>query len=166
MDQQVTSSPLAFQIIEREAFTVLGVEEEFALIERDDPGFVKIWLERFEANHEQVRPLSLDKAYYGIFFYPSKQVGRPQRYLAGMRVVQIPETPADWVVREISAARYAVFETTLAQIGDTTDQAFARWLPGAGYEHDYPKPHFDFMPPEATRADSPVTVWIPIRHGT
>ena len=50
MDQQVTISPPAFQIIEREAFTVLGVEEEFALIEHDDPGFVKIWLERFEAN--------------------------------------------------------------------------------------------------------------------
>ena len=62
MDQQVTISPPAFQIIEREAFTVLGVEEEFVLIERDDPGFVKIWLERFEAKHEVVRPLSLDKA--------------------------------------------------------------------------------------------------------
>ena len=49
MDQQVTISPPAFQIIEREAFTVLGVEEDFALIERNDPGFVKIWLERFEA---------------------------------------------------------------------------------------------------------------------
>jgi predicted transcriptional regulator YdeE len=117
MDQQVTSSPPAFQII-------------------------------------------------GISFYPSKQVGRPQRYLAGMRAVQIPETPAGWVVREIPAARYAVFETTLAQIADTTDQAFARWLPEACCEHDYPRPHFDFMPPEATRADSPVTVWIPIRHKT
>jgi hypothetical protein len=42
MDQQVTSSPLAFQIPERDAFTALGVEEEFARIESDDPGFVKI----------------------------------------------------------------------------------------------------------------------------
>ena len=104
MDQQVTISPPEFQIIEREAFTVLGVEEEFALIERDDPGFVKIWLERFEAQHELVRSLSLDKAYYGIFFYASESVGRPARYLAGMRVAHGAETPADWVVREISAA--------------------------------------------------------------
>ncbi len=166
MDQQVTISPPEFQIIEREAFTVLGVEEEFALIERDDPGFVKIWLERFEAQHELVRSLSLDKAYYGIFFYASESVGRPARYLAGMRVAHGAETPADWVVREISAATYAVFEATLAQIGDATDHALTRWLPEAGYEHDYPRPHFDFMPPEATRADSPVTVWIPIRHRT
>ena len=157
---------MAFQILERDAFTVLGVEEEFARIEREDPGFVKIWLERFEAKHEQVQPLSIDKAYYGIFFYPPERVGRPGRYLAGMQVAQIPETPADWVVREIPAAQYAVFATTLAQIGDTTDQALVRWLPEAAYEHDYPKPHFDFMPPEATRADSPVTVWIPIRRKT
>ena len=74
MDQQVTISPPAFQIIKRGAFTVLGVEEEFALIERDDPGFVKIWLERFEAKHDLVRPLSIDKAYYGIFFYASERV--------------------------------------------------------------------------------------------
>jgi predicted transcriptional regulator YdeE len=166
MDQQVTTSPPAIQIIEREAFTVLGVEEEFALIERDDPGFVKIWLERFEAQHELVRSLSLDKAYYGVFFYAPERTGRPTRYLAGMRVAHIAETPADWVVREISAARYAVFETTLAQIGDATDHALTRWLPEAGYEHDYPRPHFDFMPPEATCADSLVTVWIPIRHRT
>ena len=139
------------------------MEEEFARIERDDPGFVKIWLDRFEAKHEQVQPLSLDKAYYGIFFYPPERVGRPERYLAGMRVAQIPATPEDRVVRVIPAARYAVFETTLAQIGDTTDQALVRWLPETGYEHDYPRPHFDFMLPEATRADSPVTVWIPIR---
>ena len=166
MEQQITISPPAFQIIEREAFTVLGVEEEFALIESDDPGFAKIWLERFEAKHELVRPFSIDKAYYGIFFYAPERVGRPARYLAGMRVAHIPATPADWVLREIAAARYAVFETTLAQIGDATDHALARWLPEAGYEHDNPRPHFDFMPPEATHADSPVTVWIPIRHRT
>jgi len=166
MVRQVMSSPLAFQILERDAFTVLGVEEEFTRIESDDPGFVKIWLERFEAKHELVRPLSIDKAYYGVFFYPPEQVGRPESYLAGMRVAQIPETPADWAVREIPAARYAVFETSLAQIGDTTDQALVRWLPEAGYEHDYPRPHFDFMPPEATRADSSVTMWIPIRRKT
>ena len=111
-----------------------------------------------------VRPLSLDKAYYGIFFYAPERAGRPASYLAGMRVAHIPETLADWVVREIPAARYAVFETTLAQIGDTTDHALTRWLPEAGYEHDYPRSHFDFMPPEATRPGSPVTVWIPIRH--
>jgi predicted transcriptional regulator YdeE len=171
MDQQVTNNPMAFQILSRDAFTVLGVEEEFARIKRNDPGFVKIWLERFEAKHEQVQPLSIDKAYHGIFFYPPERVGKPARYLAGMTVAQIPETPADWIEREISAARYAVaryavHETTLAQIGDATDQALVRWLLEAGYEHDYPKPHFDFMPPEATRADSPVTVWIPISHKT
>jgi len=157
---------MGFRIIEREAFSVLGVEEEFARIEREDPGFVKIWLERFEAKHELVEPLSVDKAYYGIFFYPPERAPRPARYLAGMRVAHIPEMPADWIVREIPAAQYAVFKTTLAQIGDITDRALVRWLPEAGYEHDYPKPHFDFMPPEATRADSPVTVWIPIRHRT
>ena len=91
MDQQVTISPPAFQIIDREAFTVLGVEEEFALIERDDPGFVKIWLERFEAQHELVRSLSLDKAYYGVFFYAPERAGRPARYLAGMRVAHIAD---------------------------------------------------------------------------
>jgi hypothetical protein len=65
--------------------------------------------------------LSIDKVYYGFFFYAPERVGRPARYFAGMWVTQILEMPADWVVREIPAARYAVFETTLAQIGNTTD---------------------------------------------
>jgi len=152
------------EIIARDAFTVIGVEESFAEIEENDPGFKRIWMERFMEHHDWIVPLSSDKVYYGVFFHSNEPDTPPVRFLAGMAVDGAADLPQGWVVREIPAARYAVFETTLARNGETTHQAFSEWIPASPYEYDRPKPHLDYLPPDVEGPDSEVAVWIPVRE--
>ena len=83
-----------------------------------------------------------------------------------MAVQGDPPIPDGWIVREVPAAVYAVFETTLRDVGSATEHGLIRWLPKSGYELDSPKPRFDLMPPDTTGPDSPVSVWIPVRKKT
>jgi predicted transcriptional regulator YdeE len=73
-------------------------------------------------------------------------------------------SPIGWVIREVPAAQYAVFETTLADVGDATEYALDEWLPDSNYKYDGVKPRFDLMPPDTTGQESPVSVWIPVRR--
>jgi predicted transcriptional regulator YdeE len=74
-----------------------------------------------------------------------------------------PPVPEGWVIREVPAAEYAVFETTLRDVGEATYHALAEWLPSSDYDRDLPKPRFDLMPPDTSGQESPVSVWIPVR---
>jgi len=152
------------KIVTREAFKVMGVEDSFSFLEENDPGFQKIWMERYMSYDDQVKPLSTDKAYYEVFFKSDEPETPPTRYLAGMAVKDVSNVPEGLIVREIPAARYAVFDTTLAAIGETTDYVDRQWLPASQYELDRPKPHFGLFPPDTASGDSPVTLWIPIRE--
>ena len=70
------------------------------------------------------------------------------------------------IALDIAAATYAVFQTTLGDIGS---EDFSTWLAAEGLERDASKPHFDFHPPGTTEAfnggeDPVISVWIPAKH--
>ncbi len=149
---------------QRDAFRVLGVEDDACKMETVDPGFNDLWMNRFMARHDEVQALSTDKAYYAVWIgtLPNGDFGQG-RHLAGMAVVGDPPVPEGWVIRDIPAAEYAVFGTNLRDVGDATEYALREWLPNSAYEMDEPKPRFDRMPPDTTGPETPVTVWIPVR---
>ena len=68
-----------------------------------------------------------DGAYYAVWFGTSETDLSQGTHLTGMAVEGTPPVPDGWVVRDVRAAEYAVFETTLTDVGDATDQALARW---------------------------------------
>lgn len=148
----------------RDAFRVLGVEDDAYKIEGVDPGFHDLWMNRFMSRHDDVRPHSTDGAYYAVWFGTTETDLSQGTHLAGMAVQGDPPVPDGWVIRDVPAAEYAVFDSTLGDVGDATEDALTRWLPGSEYELDGPKPRFDLMPPETTGQDSPVSVWIPVRR--
>ena len=142
-------------LIEKDAFRVLGVDED---IEKVAPGFMDVW-GRFSSHAGEITPLSVDGAHYGMFY----DSGGDGRYLAGMAVAANTPAPEGVIALDIAAATYAVFQTTLGDIGS---EDFATWLPTEGLESDASKPQFDFHPPGTTEAfnrgeDPAISVWIP-----
>ena len=152
------------RIEKKDAFHVLGVEDAAVKLDTEDPGLEDLWMNRFMAQQEEVTPHSTDGAHYGVFFHTSGTVLTGGRYLAGMAVKLSTVAPEGWVMRDIPAAEYAVFETTLREIGETSDEALSRWLPDSEFEQNTSKPRFDFHPPGTKGQDSPVSVWIPVRR--
>ena len=150
---------------ERGPFRFLGVEDDAYKIDEVDPGFNDLWMDRFMSRHDDVQPYSIDGAYYAVWFVtPGIDISKG-KHLAGMAVRDDATPPEGWVIREVPAAEYAVFETTLRDVGDATEYALEQWLPNSDdYVEDTPKPRFDLMPPDTTGQESPVSVWIPVRR--
>jgi predicted transcriptional regulator YdeE len=98
-----------------------------------------------------------------LFFGTNGTATRHGRYLAGMAIYDDTLAPEGWVIRDIPAAEYAVFETTLRDVGETTLEALTHWLPNSDFEQDIAKPRFDFMPPDTTGQMSRVAVYIPVQ---
>ncbi|MFH1085020.1 MAG: hypothetical protein V1772_04580 [Chloroflexota bacterium] len=146
----------------REAFTVLGVEDDAIKMDTVDPGFHDLWMRRFMPHHGEVSVFSTDGAYYAVWFGMVGDLVLVGTHLAGMAVRPEAVAPEGWVIRQVPAARYAVFDTTLRDVGDGPEYALHRWLPGSGYALDGDKPRFDLMPPDTSGPESPVTVWIPV----
>jgi predicted transcriptional regulator YdeE len=150
----------------RGAFRVLGVEDAAGNIEEVDPGFNELWMNRFMSRHDEIQPHSVDGAYYGVWFGTNGIDLTQGTYLAGMAVLGNPLLPDGWVIKTIPEAEYAVFESTLRDIGDATEYGLGRWMPNSDYERDFPKPRFDLMPPNTADQESRVSVWIPVRRKT
>jgi len=147
------------KIISRDAFTVMGVQERFTPGNED---YDAIWMKRFMSYHDQVQPLSTDKAYYGVSFETG--IADTWDYVAGMAVANVGKAPQGLVMREVPPAREAVFQCTVKTIGETFDYIFKEWLPASPYEHDPSSSVFEYYPPDTATSDSPVFLHIPIRE--
>jgi len=145
------------KMVTRDAFTVMGLMECFTHNAEDFEG---IW-KRFMAYQDQIQPLSTDKAYYGVGF--GTEESSKIEYLAGMAVGDVDSLPQGLVLRDVPAARYAVFQCTVKTIHQTYDYIFDEWFPSSPYEHDEPKPLFEHYPPDTATAESPVFLHVPIR---
>ena len=92
------------KIIDRESFTILGLQECFTPDHQDFPG---IW-KRFMKYHDSIVEFSIDGAHYGANFVVVE--GSQMDYLAGMAVKDVQEIPDGLTLREVPASRYAVFD--------------------------------------------------------
>ncbi len=144
-----------------------------ARVDPDRPGFFDdMWMKKFMPVEVLVRQFSLDQACYGVFFHQDDPDSPPD-YLAGM-VVSLQECAclecevefqrANLTIRQVPAARYAVYECTFRDLGQASDFILGKWLPGSPWEYDFPLPGFEFYPPEAATSDSPVLIYIPVRE--
>jgi predicted transcriptional regulator YdeE len=145
-------------IVDRAAFVVAGTATRVVRGTESPEKFREIW-ETFEARREGLEPLSPDGAYYGVSI-PGADPGIFE-HLAGMAIRKAAEPPQGLEVREIPAARYAVFECPLQAIGETYRQIFGQWLPRSGYEMKPGAPSFEQYPPREQGTGS-VRIHVPI----
>jgi predicted transcriptional regulator YdeE len=157
-----TEKPAAmnFNIVERDAFTVMGIQTRITSADEKNPDtYTKIW-DAFEQYKIQLRPLSIEQRFFGITFATDKK--NAFDYLAGVSV-HSDATPPDkiFAVRNIPAARYAVFKCTSEDMGKTYQYIYSEWLPGSRYKIDKNGCCFEQYAPKEW-ANRPVYISIPI----
>jgi len=145
------------EFVRKVAFTVSGIAHRGPL---DGFDFDQIWMKEFMAFAEEVTPLSIDGAYYGVWF-PVAREGHGD-YVAGMAVPETAEVPVALTMRPVSGGDYAVFACTVATIGETWDGVHDTWLAANPGRHDASRPAFEFYPPDCTDANSPVYCYLPV----
>ena len=103
---------------------------------------------------------------YGLMDHFNEELGRLD-YMAGAAVVQAVDLPAGMTRWNVPENTYAVFETTLPNIGETFDTIYNSWLPTSGYQH-VAAPYFErygetFDPDDPT---SKLSIYIPVEKRT
>lgn len=144
--------------LRRPAFMVMGTVTRIS--ENEGSAIIEEIWRHFESHHEQIMPLSVDRAYYGVRF-PTEE-GRGFDYQAGMAVTKAHTTPAGLMVREIPSARYAVFRCLPKEVENTYRSILNQWLPESGQSREPAIPLFEQYPPEGA-SDPYVLVHMPIQ---
>lgn len=147
------------RFVDREALRVMGV---LVRCRPEAADFGDIWMNQFMSRHDEVAPLSTDGAYYGVDYMPDDQ--GLMEYVAGMAVGDVEAVREGLVLREVPAARYAVFECTVSTIGEAYGHIHGAWLPSSEeYELHDRKPGLEYYPPNTESNESPVFIYIPVR---
>ena len=146
------------QIVDRDAFKVMGVLGHFASVAEDHTA---LWEKDFMEYHDQIKSLSTSEGYYGV--YLGADHAKPMDILAGMVVQDAAGAPEGVQVREVPAAKYAVFECLFQEIGSTYGYIWGEWLRTSAYEQDMSKLGFDCFPPATTDGSSPMEIWLPVK---
>ena len=144
--------------VERDGFTVMGIMERFTPETEDFDG---IW-KRYMARHKEIEALSDAKGWYGVCFGGDAEGAL--HYLAGMAVPAGSTCPDGLAMRDVPAARYAVFECTVATIHETYEHIHHTWLPASRYTYDEPKPGFEHYAPGTDSGDSQVLIHVPVHE--
>jgi AraC family transcriptional regulator len=152
---------MKYNIVEKDAFTVMGTQTRITSADENNPDtYTKIW-DGFEQYKTQLRPISVEWRYYGVDF-PTKEKGVFE-YIAGMSVRSDAAAPdPNLVIRNVPAARYAVFKCTSQTIGQTYKYIFSEWLPGSRYKIDTNACSFEQYAPREWM-NRPVFIYIPIK---
>lgn len=145
-------------ILDRASFKVLGTVSRMVRGTETPEIFQKIW-EEFESHGDQIEPYSTDRSYYGISF-PDAEEGIFY-YIAGMAVENVEIITAGLEIHEIPEGRYAVFECSIQDIGNTYRYIFSEWLPRSPYLLRSTAPSFEQYPSRES-GSALVQIHIPI----
>jgi AraC family transcriptional regulator len=146
------------RFVDLDALTVMGVQVHAM---PDEVDFGSLWEEAYMPHDEAIRALSIDGAYYGVWF-PHHEDGVPD-YLAGMRVPDDAPVPEGVTVRRVPGSRYAVFACAMEAIGTTYSYVYETWLPASPYEFTPGGADFEWYPPPGAEDVTPA-VYIPIQE--
>jgi predicted transcriptional regulator YdeE len=154
MSRQVLSP----QIIERDAFEVLGIE--FSATAESDFG---VFWRRYALRLKEFEGRVPEREAYAVA-YGFDAAHETFTYLTGFEFDGRAPVPQDWTVVELPAETYAAFETTLDRIDETIDEVHTEWLPNSRYER-VESPKFEYYDPgfDADDPASTFSFFVPIR---
>ena len=116
-------------IVSKPAFTVVGVKYRGKNENNEIP---QLWSD-FDPRIGEIQHKVDEHACYGVCANADEQTHEFD-YFAAFEVDSTDDIPEGMVSFEVPAATYAVFRTTLPDIGKTFDHAYHTWLPGSGYQ--------------------------------
>jgi len=146
------------EFVTKPAFTVVGLRLHTKPMAREIPELRG----QFGPQMDAVQQVAEPGVCYGLMDQPAQAPGQLD-YMAGAAVVEAVDLPAGRTSWHVPANTYAVFETTLPEIGDTFGYIYNLWLPGSGYQQAA-APHFERYPATFTPDDpaSTFSIYIPV----
>jgi predicted transcriptional regulator YdeE len=83
-------------------------------------------------------------------------------YVAAVSVADNMNVPEGFVLWEIPAQTYAVFNITLATIHETNHQIHSQWFPASEYKRATGAEFEQYTPDFDNLSHKPLTLWIPV----
>ncbi len=117
------------KIVSRPAFTVVGVKVRSNNQNNEIP---QLW-DDFGPRMGEIKHMVDKHACYGVCANADHETHEFD-YFAAFEVDSTADMPGGMVSFEVPAATYAVFRTTLPDVGKTFDHAYQTWLPQSGYQ--------------------------------
>ncbi len=117
------------QIVEKEAFTVVGMQIRARPM---DPAIPQLW-DRFVLRMDEIPGVSEPGVTYGLMGAMDQETGT-FHYMAGCAAAPEGALPAGMSRWEVPASTYAVFQATLPTLGDVFAAIYQQWLPASGYQ--------------------------------
>lgn len=128
---------MAVQLIEREAFRIIGLTLETMLHETREQMIIPKLQHTFHARIAEIDGAIGLPTTYGLFIDPPNwnPETEPFRWIAGVEVGGDVVPPADMVTYELPKATYAVlaYQGSIAEAGSAYDQLY-RWISNSEYE--------------------------------
>jgi AraC family transcriptional regulator len=156
------------KIVSREAVTVVGLEYVGKNEQREIPALWDIFWKR----RQEVRDKTQPNVALGVC--GEVREDGAFSYVAGFQVQQAKDIPEGMVVKQVPAAKYAVFthRGPLSDVENDLDSTYAaiyrEWLPASGYEQA-DSPDFElyderFVFGQPQQPQSEIDIYIPIRE--
>ena len=143
------------QFVTKPAFTVVGLRLHTKPMAPEIPALWEQFVPRMDEIADGVEP----HVSYGVMAH--NQAMTELTYMAGNAVSQVVALPAGMSRWDIPANTYAVFEATLATIGQVFGYIYNSWFPTAGYQ-PVDAPYFERYG-ENFSPDNPVlSIYIPV----
>lgn len=144
------------QLMTKPAFTVVGLLIRTKPMTQEIP---ELWA-RFVPRLDEIQQVAEPHVSYGVMAHFDQEMSELD-YMAGNAVERVVDLPAGMSRWDIPANTYAVFETTLATIGETFGYIYGTWLPTSGYQHAA-APYFERYG-ETFSPDNPaLSIYIPV----
>ncbi len=144
-------------LISKPAFTVVGLLLHTQPMSPDIPA---LW-DKFVPRMNEIPHPANERVSYGVMGHFDQATGMFD-YMAGNPVTRVDQLPAGMNSWDIGSHTYAVFETTLSQIGEAMNYLFQTWLPSSDYD-PVDAPSFERYG-EAFSPDNPVLeIYVPLK---
>ena len=149
------------QVVSQPAMSFLGVEQRFTS-DTEDPGYSNLWFNKFMPKESEFGKHKIDDSYYALVL--NNSTDGSWTYMPCVRINEIQAIPEGMVLRELAAAQFLEFETTVADIGQKWGQ-IEEWLKNNNqYSQKAGMHSYEFYPPNTTRPESKVMIYIPIEE--
>jgi AraC family transcriptional regulator len=145
------------QIITKPAFTVVGL---LIHTKGKSPEIPQLW-DQFVPRIGEIQHGVEPQVSYGLMDHFNMATGAMD-YMAGNPVTEADELPAGMSRWDVPANTYAVFETTIPNIGEAFDYAMGVWLPTSGYTQVV-APYFERYGEDFSPNNPVVSVYIPVK---
>ena len=107
----------------------------------------------------EFKEFKTDEAMYALVI--NDQSGESWTYMPAIQVGEIQAIPNEMTLRKLQESEYMAFETTVAAIGQSWQEAEEYLKSNSDFERNYDRYSYEFYPPHGAETDvSKIEAWL------